>query len=151
MTRRDTQTLDLFADYKPAPVVARFDEADVRAATLAARLSRAVAATLRDSKLSRAAIAEGMATFLGEDVPLTMLEAYASQAKEKHQISAVRLIALAVVAKDERLLNALLNGAGLIAVPQRYELLIRRERAKELRTQLDREIAATEAEWSASR
>lgn len=92
-----------------------------------------------------------MSDFLGEKVPVSMLDAYASQAKTQHQISAIRLVALASVTGDERPLNALLNAADMIAVPLRYEALLKREKAKELREELDREIAAADAEWRVKR
>ena len=92
-----------------------------------------------------------MSDFLGEAVPVSMIEAYASQAKDTHNILAVRLIALAAVTHDERLINALLSEIGLIAVPRRYEALIRRETAREARDRLDREIAAADAAWRAGR
>ncbi|MBB4016702.1 hypothetical protein GGR16_001708 [Chelatococcus caeni] len=150
--QRDTNTLDLFRDFQPAPVVARFGEEVVRAGTLAARLSRAVSQCLRDCGLSREVVARRMSEFLGEDVPVSMLEAYASQAKAgTHQISATRLIALVSVTGDERPLNALLDAAALIAVPSRYEALLKRERAKELKDELERQIAAADAEWRARR
>ena len=145
--RRDTETLDLFRDFAPKPVVARFEEGDVRAATLSARMSRAVARALKECSLSRAQVAERMSQHLGEAVPVSMIEAYASQGKESHKISAVRLVALAVVTGDHRLLNALLADTGAIAVPARYEALIARELAREARDRLDREIAARDAAW----
>jgi hypothetical protein len=151
MARRDDRTLDLFRDVEPQAVVARFEEHQVRAATLSARMSRAVAQTLADSKLSRDKIASAMAAFLGEDVPANMLDAYASQAKDKHQISAVRLLALVAATGDARALNTLLADAGMIVVEAKYEALLRRERAKELRERLDREIEAADAQWRARR
>jgi hypothetical protein len=151
MVRRDDRTLDLFRDVEPPAVVARYDEELVRAATLSARMSRAVAQCLKDSSLSREKIAAEMASFLGEDVPVSVLNAYASQAKDKHQISAVRLLALAVVTKDEALINALLGAAGLIAVPSRYEALLKRERARERRERAELEEKAADAQWQAAR
>ncbi len=151
MARRDSSTLDLFKDFRPQPVVARFDEQEIRAASVAARMAKAVSKALKDDGRSREKIAEHMSAILGERVPASMLDAYASEAKEAHKITAERLLALIVATEDERLLNALLVDTGLVAVPARFEALIRREMAIEARTRLDREIAAAGAEWEAKR
>lgn len=147
---RDAGTLDLFRDYQPAPVVERFAEEAVRAWNMQGRLSKAVALTLDESSLSRAEIARAMSELLNEQVSKNMLDAYASQAKD-HQISALRLVALVMVTGDARALNTLIGDAEMIAVPAKYEALLRRERAKELRERAEREEAAAEAEWRARR
>ncbi len=82
----------------PAP----YAEQDVRAATLAGSISRAVAQTLRECTLDRTEVARRMSAFLGEPVSLAMLNAYASQAREDHSISAVRLLALMHATGDTR-------------------------------------------------
>lgn len=149
--RRDPNTLDLFRDYDPGPVVERFDEARIRSGSLQGRVARAVAAALRDCPLGRDKVALAMGEWLGERVPASMLDAYASQAKDSHKITAARLVALAVVTEDPRLINALLADAGLIAVPADYEALIRREMVREARDRLEREYAAADAQWRARR
>ncbi|MGD9476109.1 hypothetical protein [Shinella sp. G-2] len=152
MTRkRDPFTVDLFSDLKPAPVVDRFDGEDVKAWSLAGRLAKAVARTMEASGKSRDEIAAEMTEVTKTDVSKAMLDAYASQAREKHSISALRLAALAIVTGDARAFNTLLEEAGLIVVPQKYEALLRRERARELRDQLEREEKAADAEWRANR
>jgi hypothetical protein len=80
-----------------------------------------------------------------------MLDAYASQAREQHSISAVRLAALITITEDPRALNVLLEDAGFIVIPKKYEALLKRERARELREQLEREERAADAEWRAKR
>ena len=80
-----------------------------------------------------------------------MLDAYASQAREKHNIPTHRLVALAVVTGDIRLINALIADTNFIAVEARFESLIRRELAREARDRLDREINSADAQWKASR
>lgn len=151
MKRRDSSTLDLFKDFKPQPVVARFDEQEIRATSIAARMAKAVSKALKDDGRSRDKIAEHMSEIVGERVPASMLDAYASEAKEAHKITAERLLALIVATEDERLLNALLVNTGLIVVPARFEALIRREMAIEARDRLDKEINAARAEWEAKR
>ncbi|MGD9769522.1 MAG: hypothetical protein AB7U62_17950 [Pseudolabrys sp.] len=151
MKRRDDKTIDLFKDYTPKPVVARFAPEQVRAATCAARVAMAVSATLKDCGRSRDAIAQLMSEYLGETITSEQLYAYTSPARDKHNISTPRLVALAVVTKDVRLFNALLDGTGFIAVDARFETLIRRELAREARDKLDREITNADAEWKANR
>jgi hypothetical protein len=131
-------------------VVERDPEESVRAYDLAGRLSKAVARTLEDSGMSRAEAAKAMADLLQDDMSKAMLDNYASQAKE-HVISALRLFALVTVTGDPRAINMLLAPAGMVAVPARYEPLIRREVAKEDLSRLQREIDAADAAWRAGK
>jgi len=149
--RRDTSTIDLFRDYQPKSVVARFAPEEVRAANCAARIAKAVSAALKKNGRSRATIAQLMSEYLGETVTDQMLNAYASQANERHNIPTHRLIALAVVTGDIRVINAMLQDTSFIAIDARFEALIRRELAREARDKLDREAASADAEWKASR
>jgi hypothetical protein len=149
MTRRDTSTLDLFKDYDPPSVVTRYDPARVKAHSLAMRIARAVAETMKDSRRSREQLAREVSDFLGETVTAAMLEAYASTARDKHNMPAHRLVALAIVTGDGRLLQALAGEAGFIVVPDKYESLLKRELAAEARDRLERERAAADAEWRA--
>lgn len=71
---RDEITLDLFRDFEPPEVVARFPAEQVRAETLAGKLSRAVKATLDAFSRPRADVAQAMTDFLGEDCSRTMLD-----------------------------------------------------------------------------
>lgn len=145
---RDPGTIDLFKEYQPAPVVERFSEDSVKAWNAQGRLSKAVALTLDESGMSRPQIAKAMSDLLQEEVSKHMLDAYASQARE-NQISALRLMALVMVTGDARPLNTLLADADMIVVPAKYEALMRRERAKEMRERAEREEQAAEAEWRA--
>lgn len=149
-TPRNNSTLDLFRDYQPAPVVERFDAEKVQAWSMAGRLSKAVSLTLTEADKSRADIAQAMSDYLKDEVSKPMLDAYASQAKE-HSISALRLLALIAVTGDVRALNTLLEEAGMIVVPKKYEALIMREMADEAiqRATLDRQ--AFDAQWKAKR
>jgi hypothetical protein len=149
--RGDSGTLDLFATLETAPAVARFDAERVRGATINARIAKAVAAVLKDAGRSRDVIAQEMSAYLGEPVSRASLEAFASEAKEGHTISAPRLVALFVVTGDLRLLNAVLADTGAIAVEERYEALIRRERYAELEERASRERQAADAAWRARR
>jgi hypothetical protein len=145
---RDTSTTDLFRDYEPQPVVARFESEQVRAWSMAARLSKAVALTLENCSMSRVEVAKAMSEFLKEEVSKAMLDNYASQAKD-HAISAARLVALTVVTRDARALNAILEDAGMIVVPKKYEALMRLDQANQVIERAQREKAAAEAAWKA--
>lgn len=149
-SRRDALTSDLFRDYQPAPVVERFAPEQVQGWSMAARLAKAVSATLKEAQLPREEIARAMSELLNDKVSKATLDDYASQAKEI-SISGVRLAALVEVTGDARALNALLENSGLIVVPQKYEALLRREKARELRERAEREEQAADAEWKAKR
>lgn len=148
--RRDGSTLDLFRDFQPKPVVARFEPEDVKAWSRARSLSKAIAKTLADDGRSREVIAEAMSELLEDQVSKTMLDNYAAQEKE-HAISALRLAGLVAVTGDARALNTLLADIGLIVVEAKYEALLRREKARELRERAEREEQAADAEWRAKR
>lgn len=149
--RRDSDTLDLFREFTPAPVVERFSAERVRAARASARIARAVAEAIRESGRSRDAIAREMSEFLGESVTPAMLDQYTSTANEKNNIPAHRLIALLAVTSDIRIVNAALHDTGFVAVDARYEPLIRREMLKEAGERLAREQATADAQWRASK
>jgi hypothetical protein len=112
----------------------------VRAATLAGRISRAVAHTLRECTRDRDEIAKGMTSFLGERVSTAMLNGYASQARDDHNISAVRLIALAHATADARLLDLLAAELGLAVVDRsdlaRLQLLRLQDQERELKRRM---------------
>ena len=114
--RRPAPVQPSLLDWAPA---APYAEADVRAASLAGRMSRAVAQTLRDCGLDRAEVARRMSAFLGETVSVAMLNAYASQAREDHGISATRLQALMHATGDTRPLELLGQPFDLAVIPRR--------------------------------
>lgn len=149
--RRDILTADLFRDYQPPPVVERFEPADVKAWSQQARLSRAVALTMDESGMSRDEIAAAMTEVLQAPLSKAMLDGYAAPAREQHSISAIRLAALIQVTGDARALNTLLEGAGLIAIPKKYEALILREVTDEVIEKATRDRQAFDAEWKAGK
>lgn len=143
--RRDEQDL-------LAPVVDRFDAERVRSPKVASRISQAVAAAIKESGQSREQIAAGMAAFLDESVTPGTLYQYSSEANLKNNIPAHRLIALAMVTGDARVLNAALEGTPFIAVEAKYEPLLRREvRREQLKDLLEQEISEADAQWRASK
>ncbi len=115
----DTQTLDLLT-WEPPRIVERFEESKVRSGSHRDRIARAVAETLRSCSLSREAIAEGMADWLGEEVSRHMLDAYASQGRAEHTISYLRMLALVHVTGDLRLLQLGAELFGSSVVEDRY-------------------------------
>ncbi|WP_440410699.1 hypothetical protein [Neorhizobium petrolearium] len=151
MARRDAFTIDLFKDYQPAPVVDRFSDEQVKAWSMAGRLAKAIALTMEESGLTREEIAAQMSEITKSSVSKATLDAYSSQAREQNQIPAVRLAALIAITGDARAFNVLLEEAGLIVVPKKFEALLKRERARELREQLEREEKAADAQWRANR
>lgn len=118
--RADRSTLDLL-NWRAPDVSVRFeDERQVRAASLAGRVSRAVAATLKESGRSREEIAAEMSDYLGADVSEGMLAAYASGQREDHNISLVRALALLNATGDARLFGELLDPHGFAVIPKKY-------------------------------
>lgn len=149
--KRDIFSLDLFKDYQPEPVVERFADDQVKAWSTAGKLSKAIALSIEESGMTRDEIAAAMSDITKTTVSKAVLDAYTSQAKENNQISAVRLAALVAITGDARPLNVLLEEAGLIVIPRKYEALLKRERARELRELLEREERSADAEWRAKR
>jgi hypothetical protein len=143
--RGDTRTQDLLA-WEAPQVAPRLDADAVRADTLRGRISRAIALVLRECPLPRDDVAQRMGDFLGETVTIAMLNAYASQAREEHTISAIRLAALAHATGDIRALQALIDPLDHVIIPNRFLPAIEAEltaeqadaltqRAEELRQQ----------------
>ncbi|UPJ65257.1 hypothetical protein [Bradyrhizobium sp. 191] len=135
-----------------APVVDRFDAERVRSPKVASRISQAVAAAIKDSGQSREQIAAGMAAFLDESVTPGTLYQYSSEANLKNNIPAHRLIALAMVTGDARVLNAALEGTPFVAIKAKYEPLLEREvRKEQLADLLNNRIEIADAQWRASK
>lgn len=118
--KADTRTADLLA-WEPPPVVKQFAPDVVRAASLRALVSKAVAAALKDSPLSRDEIAEAMGAFLGEPVKKSSLDGYASETRDDHAISVVRLMALVHATGDVRLLQMLAEPFGHVVVDAKHK------------------------------
>ena len=101
----DGQMAFTFSAPKPAQ-----DEGDL--AGLGRVISSAVARALKEDVRSRGEVAGKVSSLLGEDVSKFMLDAYASEAREEHAISAARF--LAVIAATGRLdiLDAVISRVG---------------------------------------
>ncbi|MEO5336909.1 MAG: DNA transposition protein [Magnetospirillum sp. WYHS-4] len=117
--KRDSITKDLFA-WEPPAVVRKFEEAEVRAASLRGRIAKAVAAALKETGKDRDQVAAEMSAYLAEEVTKNMLDAYASEAREDHTIPYLRLIALVQVTGDVRPLQIGAEPVGHSLVEDRY-------------------------------
>ncbi len=107
-------------DWTPPQPIAAFEPASVRAVTLSARVSQAVAQVLRDAGMERERVAAEMGRYLGQPVSPAMLDAYASEARAQHNISAVRLAALIWATGDRRPLQMLAETGGWAVIERRY-------------------------------
>lgn len=111
MTRKRASSLDTvqlgFTFDPPSP--AR-DSADLAGfeRLIAAKVARA----LKDDDRSREVIAAEMSSLLGEEVSRWMLDAYASESRDQHNISAARYFALIAVTDRFDLLDASLRKIG---------------------------------------
>lgn len=121
--RRDTSTLDLFRDFVPPAVALSFQDAP-QGGGLASRISRAIARALKDCGKSREEIAAAMSERLGTAVTVTMLDAYASEAKAGHQITVERFVALVHATGQKQLMGFLGAEFDLSVVPSKFEPVI---------------------------
>jgi len=145
---KDRWTQDLLTWEPPA---VRFEEPLVRAHTLNAKFARAISLALKECPLSREEVAERMSDWLGEAVSRNMLDAYASEARENHQINLPRLAALVHATEDWRLLGLLPEMFGFAVMPREYEEIIELWRLEEAEKEIERRKAALAAKWRARR
>ncbi len=115
----DRRTLDLFS-WKPKPVLQAFDAVKIRAASLRSTISKGVSLALKECGDSRETVAEKISEYLGEDCPKSMLDAYASEAREEHTVNVVRFVALIHATRDIRLLNMIAEPFGWAVIPAKY-------------------------------
>lgn len=137
MARRhpDPATAPLL-DWQPPPITRRYPDVALKSTSLATLLSKAVSLTLKDCGMSRADVAQRMSDYLGETISENMLDNYASEARADTVINGVRIMALAHVTDDARLLQVMAEPFGWAVIDDRYVSLIRatqiREKAREL-------------------
>jgi hypothetical protein len=118
--RRDNQTLDLL-NWQPPAVVKAFPPEKIRAASLRALISKATALALKESGRERREVVQIMGEWLGEACTETMLNAFASEARENHVPSLVRFLGIAHATGDaQRMLQALADQFDLAVIPARY-------------------------------
>lgn len=132
--------LDLLSWQPPETVVA-FPQQDVRAASITGMIARGIAASLKACSSSRDEIAEQMGAYLGRPVSKAVLDAYASQAREEHNISLPRFMALMHATKDRRLAEMLVQPFGWAVIERRHvplvEVALLREREDALKRRRD--------------
>lgn len=95
-------SVDQFAFTFDAPQPATLPAA---LAGMDARIARTVAEALKDDERDRAIIAAEMSLLLDEEVSKAMLDAYASPARDGHNISFARMLALIAVTNRHDLLD----------------------------------------------
>lgn len=114
----------------PAPATNAADLAGIDR-LIAANVSR----ILRDDDRSREDVARAMSLLLDEEVTRFMLDAYASEARENHNISAGRFLALIAATKRHDALDHVLRRIGAAVLVGEE---IATARAGHLRCQIDR-------------
>lgn len=85
-------------------------------AGLGAMIAAAVGAVLKEDSRSRYEIAGAVSALLGEEVSAQMLDAYASEAKDNHNIPMHRALALIAVTSRHDVLDALVRRIGAALV-----------------------------------
>ncbi|QIB34783.1 DNA transposition protein [Ancylobacter pratisalsi] len=142
MPRRRTRHPDQFdlLGWEPSQPVVAFDPRTVRAASLAASISKAVSQSLKGRQ--REQIAERMSAYLDEQVSEHMLNAYASEARGEHIINVVRFIALVEATGDRRLLEFIAELFDWAVIERRYLPAIELAERLEKRAEMDRDIEA---------
>lgn len=147
MRRRITQA-DLFGWATAQEPVPRFEPEQVRAATLQGRIAHAIKLALAECGLDRSEVAKRMSAYLGERVPLNMLNAYASEAATDKAITLPRFLALVHATGDKRLLNLLVEPFDVIAVDRRCEAWIKAGKLAAAAREKASELQATDAEFA---
>ena len=123
----DKNTSDMFG--ADTPEIPSFETQTVRASTLASQISLAISEILKNPtadeskhRLEREDVARRMSEYLdGEEVSANVLNAYCSQARETHNITLVRFIALMHATNDFRLLKHLAELFDLTVIPRKHE------------------------------
>lgn len=146
--RKDNLTPDLL-DWKPPKVAVAYQQDDIRPDRLADRVARAVSLALKGHK--RADIATEMSNYLGEKITKSMLEQYASQARESHVISMTRFAALIDATGDYRLLSLLPELFGFAVVADKYQDIIELHLIDEHKLEVDAREATLMARRRASK
>ena len=139
--RRAPEQPDLLA-WTPPQAEIGFAWEQVRSASPAGRIARAVSVALRDCGRSRTEVAAAMSEFLGERVSPNMIDAYASVARTLHQIPLTRFMALVHATRDRRLLQLLADSMGWAVVERRHLPLIAAAQIREHEDALRRERKA---------
>ena len=148
--RGDKMTGDLLS-WEPPKVAPRYEEARVRASSLAGKVCRVLSEALKEDGRSRDDIAEELSDYLGEEISSGTIDTWTSEARENNNISAYRFFALAQILGSAEMFNELLTGTRMIVVDQKYQPLIERELALEKKADLEQFIASRDKEWRLSK
>lgn len=116
---KNDRQMDLLS-WERGEVIERFDDHSVQAASMRARIAKAISVMLTDTLYSRKEVAERMTDWLGEKVTENMLNAYASEARSDHSVSFLRMLALVHVTEDTRLLQIAAELVGHSVISDRY-------------------------------
>lgn len=146
---RDNSTIDLFSEWRPPDVAVKFEDGTVRAIDAAQRISRAVSVTLREAEGSREDIAAAMSEYLGEAVTDNMLNAYASPAREGHNISLARAFALLHATGDARIFGTELERFGLAIIPVKFLAAVEEAMWSEQEERARQKRMAARSRWKA--
>lgn len=138
---RTGEQFDLLA-WSPPETVSAFDPQLIRANSYGGRLSRAISVSLDGCGYSRAEIAARMSEHLGRKISLNILNAYASVARETHEISVSRFDALIGATGDRRLLEFVAADHGFSVIDRRYLPMIELAAVAEHRRDLARKERA---------
>ncbi|MEX0758761.1 MAG: DNA transposition protein [Tistlia sp.] len=138
-------------EWQPPAVAVKFTDHEVRAVSLAQRVSRAIAVTLRECDADREEVAARMSEYLGEPVSKNMLDAYASQARESHNISLARTLALIHATGDARVLGSELERFDLVIIPRRFLAAVDEAMWAEQEERAHAERTAARRRWKGGR
>ena len=131
----DEQMAFTFAPPKPARV-----EGDL--AGLTKQIASGCARALKEDHRSREEIAGRMSALLGETVSRWMLDAYASEARGEHNVSAARFLALIAATERFDILDAVITKIGARALVGEEVHAARLGHLLAARGQLDEQIKA---------
>jgi len=134
---RSGEQFDLLAWAAPETVAA-FDPQLIRANSYSGRLSRAISVSLDSCGYSRAEIAARMSDILGRKISLNILNAYASVARDTHEISVTRFNALVGATRDRRLVEFVAADHDWTVIDRRYLPMIELAAVAEHKRELSR-------------
>ena len=147
--RGDTRTLDLL-DWQPPQVAVGFEN-EIRAASLDAKIAKALSQAIRESGKRREAIADEMSRQLGRSISVATIDAYTSEAKEGHRIPLDRFIALIHATEAHQLLGWLAEEFGYAVVPAQYRDLIELHLIEEHEKEIADRKASLQARYKGGR
>ncbi|MBX3455795.1 DNA transposition protein [Ferrovibrio sp.] len=139
---------DLFGWSSAAQAIQEFEPEQVRAATLAGVICKAMKLALAECGEDRETIAYRMSGFLGERVSKNMLNAYVSEGATEKAIPLPRFIAFVQATGDMRLLNLIATPFDRLVVDRRCEGWIRAGQLAAAAREKQAELQATETEFN---